>query len=38
VINAIGLCVTGLVLVIVLLTKFTHGAWIAILAMTVLFF
>ncbi len=38
VINAIGLVVTALVLVIVLITKFTHGAWIAILAMTVLFF
>jgi amino acid transporter len=38
IINAIGLAVTGLVLVIVLITKFTHGAWIAILAMTVLFF
>ncbi len=38
VINAIGLAVTSLVLVIVLITKFTHGAWIAILAMTVLFF
>ncbi len=38
VINAIGLTVTALVLVIVLVTKFTHGAWIAILAMTVLFF
>ncbi len=38
VINAVGLGVTALVLVIVLITKFTHGAWIAILAMTVLFF
>jgi amino acid transporter len=38
VINAIGLTVTALVLVIVLITKFTHGAWIAILAMTCLFF
>ena len=38
VINAIGLAVTGLVLVIVLITKFIHGAWIAILSMTVLFF
>jgi amino acid transporter len=37
-INAIGLSVTGLVLVIVLVTKFTHGAWIAITAMAVLFF
>ncbi len=38
VINAVGLSVTALVLVIVLITKFTHGAWIAILAMAVLFF
>jgi amino acid transporter len=38
VINAIGLTVTAMVLVIVLITKFTHGAWIAILAMTILFF
>ncbi|WP_436790371.1 APC family permease [Yinghuangia sp. YIM S10712] len=36
-INAFGLCMTGSVLVIVLLTKFLHGAWIAILAMVVLF-
>jgi amino acid transporter len=38
IINAIGLSVTGLVLVIVLITKFTHGAWIAITAMALLFF
>jgi amino acid transporter len=38
VINAVGLTVTGTVLLIVLVTKFTHGAWIAILAMVVLFF
>jgi amino acid transporter len=37
VINAFGLTVTGTVLVVVLVTKFTHGAWIAILAMGVLF-
>ncbi|MBA3233893.1 MAG: APC family permease [Propionibacteriales bacterium] len=37
-INAIGLTVTASVLIIVLATKFIHGAWIAILAMTVLFF
>ncbi|WP_020575717.1 APC family permease [Actinopolymorpha alba] len=37
VINAVGLAVTALVLVIVLITKFTHGAWIAIAAMAVLF-
>ncbi len=37
VINAIGFGCTGIVLVIVLLTKFVHGAWIAILAMAVLY-
>ncbi len=37
VINAFGTSVTGTVLVVVLITKFTRGAWIAILAMAVLF-
>nr|WP_240897241.1 APC family permease [Kineococcus vitellinus] len=37
VINSVGLGLTGLVLVIVLLTKFTQGAWIAILAMVFVF-
>ncbi|WP_328521421.1 APC family permease [Kribbella sp. NBC_00359] len=37
VINAIGLTMTGIVLVIVLLTKFVHGAYIAILAMAGLY-
>ena len=37
-INAFGLSVTGLVLVIVLLTKFLQGAWISIAAMTAIFF
>lgn len=37
VVNAIGFGMTGTVLIIVLLTKFTHGAWIAILAMGVVF-
>ncbi|WP_019969357.1 APC family permease [Mycobacterium sp. 141] len=37
VINAIGLTATGTVLVIVVLTKFLAGAWIAILAMSALF-
>ena len=37
VINAIGLSFTATVLVIVLLTKFTRGAYIAIIAMAVLF-
>ncbi|MEV6007386.1 APC family permease [Streptomyces sp. NPDC051976] len=32
-INAFGAFFTGLVLVIVLLTKFTHGAWVAVLGM-----
>ncbi len=36
-INTFGLCMTAIVLVIVLITKFTHGAWIAILAMAVIF-
>jgi hypothetical protein len=37
VINGIGLTMTGTVLVIVLLAKFTHGAYIAIIAMALLF-
>lgn len=37
VINAIGFGMTATVLLIVLLTKFTHGAWIAILAMVIVF-
>jgi amino acid transporter len=37
VINAFGFLMTGLVLLTVLATKFSHGAWIAILAMGVLF-
>ena len=37
VINAIGASMTGLVLVVVLVTKFTHGAGYAIAAMAVLF-
>ncbi|NUU20158.1 MAG: APC family permease [Streptomycetaceae bacterium] len=36
-INFFGLCMTGAVLVIVLVTKFLNGAWIAIVAMVVLF-
>ncbi len=35
-INGLGACVTGLVLVIVLATKFTQGAWLAVLAAVVL--
>ena len=36
-INAIGFCFTGVVLVIVLITKFLAGAWIAIVAMGIIF-
>ncbi|MEF9883584.1 APC family permease [Streptomyces sp. P9-A4] len=36
-INAFGACLTAVVLVIVLFTKFTHGAWIVVIAMPVLF-
>lgn len=36
-INAVGFVMTGTVLVIVLLTKFTHGAWIVVIAMPILF-
>jgi cobalamin synthase len=36
VINALGAVVTGLVLVIVLATKFLQGAWLAVLAAIVL--
>ncbi|MFG3039063.1 MULTISPECIES: APC family permease [unclassified Streptomyces] len=36
-INAFGACLTAVVLVIVLITKFTHGAWIVVLAMPVLY-
>ena len=36
-INGLGMIVTGTVLVVVLITKFTHGAWIAILAMAAWF-
>jgi amino acid transporter len=37
VINTIGAAVTSLVLVIILISKFTEGAWIAVVAMVVLF-
>ncbi len=36
-INVLGLVMTGSVLVVVLVTKFTEGAWIAIAAMAVIF-
>jgi amino acid transporter len=36
-INAVGAVMSGTVLVVVLVTKFLHGAWIAIAAMAVIF-
>ncbi|MET8293490.1 APC family permease [Streptomyces sp. NPDC005180] len=36
-INAVGALMTAVVLVIVLVTKFTHGAWLVVIAMPVLF-
>jgi amino acid transporter len=36
-INAFGMCLTGAVLVVVLITKFLLGAWIAIAAMIVIY-
>jgi hypothetical protein len=36
-VNAFGFTMTAAVLVIVLITKFTHGAWIAIAAMAVIY-
>ena len=36
-INAVGAATTALVLVIVLLTKFSHGAWIVVIAMPLVF-
>ncbi|WP_239455287.1 APC family permease [Nocardioides gilvus] len=37
VINAVGLSFTSVVLVVVLVTKFTHGAWITVLVMGTFF-
>jgi amino acid transporter len=37
VLNAFGACFTGLVLVIVTITKFTHGAYLVVIAVPVLF-
>lgn len=37
VINAVGLTMTGVVLIVVLISKFTHGAWMAILAMVIVY-
>jgi amino acid transporter len=36
-INAVGLSITGSVLVVVLITKFTHGAYLTLIAMALLF-
>jgi amino acid transporter len=36
-INTFGAFLTGLVLIVVLATKFTHGAWVAVLGMVVFF-
>jgi amino acid transporter len=36
-INAFGMVMTGFVLILVLVTKFTKGAWISIAAMTVIY-
>ena len=36
-INAVGAATTALVLVIVLVTKFTHGAWIVVIAMPLVY-
>ncbi len=38
VINAVGFCFTGVVLVIVLVTKFAAGAWITLVAIAIIFF
>ena len=37
VISAVGMMLTGIVLVVVLVTKFTHGAWITVLVMALFF-
>ncbi|WP_340560022.1 APC family permease [Streptomyces sp. GSL17-111] len=36
-VNAFGACFTGLVLLVVLVSKFTHGAWVALLGMALFF-
>ncbi len=38
VVNAVGFVMTGTVLVIVVFTKFTNGAWIVVLAIPIIFF
>ncbi len=37
IINTVGALLTGLVLLVVLVSKFTHGAWLALVAMAVMF-
>lgn len=37
VINAVGACLTALVLVVVLVTKFSHGAYLVVIAMPLLY-
>lgn len=37
IINAIGFVITGCVLVVVIVTKFTHGAWAALLMMAIVY-
>ncbi|WP_069817110.1 APC family permease [Streptomyces sp. TP-A0874] len=37
IINTFGAFLTGLVLVVVLITKFVHGAWVALLGMVIFF-
>ncbi len=36
-INTVGAVLTGLVLAVVLISKFTHGAWLALVAMAVMY-
>jgi amino acid transporter len=36
-INAVGACLTAMVLIVVLITKFSHGAYLVVIAMPVLF-
>jgi amino acid transporter len=37
IVNGVGAALTGLVLVVVLVTKFTHGAWLVVIAMPLIF-
>ncbi|GEN78966.1 hypothetical protein AFE02nite_07000 [Actinotalea fermentans] len=37
IINTVGACLTSVVLVVVLVSKFAHGAWIVVIAMPLLF-